>query len=245
MHPSPLSLLPLLLFFFLQQTVLSDQNLTTQLGQMEAGQEVFSTAALIRGGGLHGMAFFYRLPDDKSLRFFMTMEEGKEGLHSKNLLTPPLTLTNLTYAVHQRAVPSTGQCNDLGPIFDPFGIRKHRHPLPPVACTPADANRTCALGDLSGKYGRLIRAPPAGYHANGTDPDLTITGSYGVMGRSLVFSSPTGEILACGNITDSRKVDYAAASSSSSPPSSPSTSVFGIAGSILVARWTLALLPFT
>ncbi|RKP11881.1 hypothetical protein BJ684DRAFT_21544 [Piptocephalis cylindrospora] len=175
--------------------------------------DAFAAAARIRGKGLHGMAFFYRLRDEKSMRFFMSLQEETHSKGSPSSSSLPPTLA---YAVHEQAVPTTGKCIGLGRRLDPFHIRRSQPPSPRPVCTASDAHRSCELGDLSGKYGQATISPPGGYYANGTDPDLTITGPYGVVGRSFVVNGPNGDIIACSTITDAKDVDYSTASSA--PP---------------------------
>jgi len=82
-----------------------------------------------------------------------------------------------------------------GPHYDPsnrFGQAANYS----VDCNPTSP-LNCEAGDLAGKFGPLQTGD---FSFIDTDPELQLTGRFGVIGRSVVVHAPGGARIACGNI---------------------------------------------
>ncbi|CAG8483295.1 12219_t:CDS:2 [Ambispora gerdemannii] len=103
------------------------------------------------------------------------------------------------YHIHQKPVPSDGNCTGTGPHFDP---KFANHGDGTYVCKPADL-ANCEEGDLSGKWGPLIGAKnglvtPQLYF----DEYLNWKGeTTSFLHRSIVIHNQQGTRIACANIT--------------------------------------------
>jgi len=125
----------------------------------------------------------------------------------------PLTGSGFMYHIHEKAVPSNGNCTATGAHLDPFA----RGEDPPCDNTnPA----SCQVGDLSGKHGTCASIP--GCSKNFTDKYLSLTpGDKSYIGdKSIVIHYPNKTRIACANFA----LGNVSASSNSSSSSGSSTS---------------------
>ncbi|KAE9965759.1 hypothetical protein BLS_007416 [Venturia inaequalis] len=96
------------------------------------------------------------------------------------------------YHIHERAVPSDGNCTGTGAHLDPTA----RGETPP--CDKANP-ASCQVGDLSGKYGAITTLP--GFNTNYTDKYLSLTpGNPAFFGdKSVVLHYANKTRIACAN----------------------------------------------
>lgn len=95
------------------------------------------------------------------------------------------------YHIHEFPVPDNGDCEGVGPEFNPY------HASPNCDAQPGDAY--CKIGDLSGKHG-AIKATC--FQTEYCDPFLSLDGhsKANIIGRSLVFHYSDMTKIACANI---------------------------------------------
>ncbi|RKP22260.1 hypothetical protein SYNPS1DRAFT_2749, partial [Syncephalis pseudoplumigaleata] len=114
------------------------------------------------------------------------------------------------YHLHQKPVPANGNCTETAGHLDPF----HVNPAPGkhYPCDPHDP-RTCEVGDLSGKHGRLQPTDPEGrsWLTDATpmtflDPQLDWSNQPEVSifyGRSVVIHRPSDSTrYTCANLVE-------------------------------------------
>ncbi|KAJ1910999.1 hypothetical protein IWQ60_010357 [Tieghemiomyces parasiticus] len=115
------------------------------------------------------------------------------------------------WSIQQNLVGPKGECSRTGDTLDPYGV----HTTANYACQKGNPNAfqaTCALGDLSSKFGNLnITEENGSFSGKFSDPSLVLTGANAVVNRSLVIHQPGGKgILACANIRSLSMEDSAA-----------------------------------
>ncbi|KAF3992887.1 hypothetical protein FT663_00797 [Candidozyma haemuli var. vulneris] len=95
------------------------------------------------------------------------------------------------YHIHEYPVPDDGDCEKVGPEFNPY------HASPDCDAQPGDAY--CKLGDLSGKYGKIKATC---FQTEYCDPFISLDGysKANIIGRSLVFHYSDMTKIACANI---------------------------------------------
>lgn len=100
----------------------------------------------------------------------------------------------LALLIYNNPVPASGVCgSSLGGLFDPY----QRGLVP--ACNKSNT-ATCAIGDVSGKYGYVTSSPfVLPYLSLYTNVDSQTVGYVG--GRSFVITTSNGTIMACANLT--------------------------------------------
>lgn len=103
-----------------------------------------------------------------------------------------------TYHIHEKAVPSYGNCNSTGMHFDKYGVGDDH------VCNSKEPE-TCQLGDMSGKHGAITFASQTSnnsradaYHDDYLSTIINNTAFFG--GLSVVVHRKRDKLrLACGN----------------------------------------------
>ncbi|KAK8441796.1 hypothetical protein ACI3LY_001562 [Candidozyma auris] len=95
------------------------------------------------------------------------------------------------YHVHEFPVGDDGDCESVGPIFNPY----HASPN----CDAQDGDEYCKIGDLSGKHGQIQTTC---FQTEYYDPYISLTAQSkgSIVGRSVVFHYSDMTKIACANI---------------------------------------------
>ncbi|QDS77176.1 hypothetical protein FKW77_001912 [Venturia effusa] len=141
-----------------------------------------------------------------------------EGVNfAVNINGKPFMGSNFLYHIHEKPVPSDGNCTGTGAHLDPVG----RGETPPCdQSNPA----SCQAGDLSGKYNAIPILP--GFSANYTDKYLSLNpGNPAFFGdKSIVLHYPNKTRIACANFKIVDKKGGSANNTTAMPPTNaPST----------------------
>ncbi|TID19031.1 Cu/Zn superoxide dismutase-like protein [Venturia nashicola] len=118
------------------------------------------------------------------------------------------------YHIHEKAVPSDGNCTGTGAHLDPTA----RGETPP--CDKSNL-ASCQVGDLSGKYGEIPTLP--GFNTNYTDKYLSLTpGNPAFFGdKSVVLHFANKTRIACANFKIVDRKAGSATTTTTLPPTAP------------------------
>lgn len=100
------------------------------------------------------------------------------------------------FQIRWNAVPSSGECVGLGPVYEPR-FNFVNSPVSPLINQTGDRN---FLGELRNKLPSLSGL--SSFYQSQRNSYIPLFGDYSVLGRSFVLLDTSDRILGCGNITD-------------------------------------------
>jgi len=106
-----------------------------------------------------------------------------------------------SYYVFERTVPQNGDCYNLGARLDPY-----LHGDNPKCNMKYP--KSCQVGDLSGKHGKLDPVPNSRKQFVDSYSSLISTDAPFIGGRSFAILDNTGVRLACGTFIEAEEIDF-------------------------------------
>jgi Cu/Zn superoxide dismutase len=149
-----------------------------------SGKDITTASATLNSNEFQGTVKFTRLND------ITEIELDFDSIPNISGETP------YTWYIHDKPVNSTGSCDSTGLHLDPEGVNPEGKNAD-YKCDSEDAEKTCMLGDLAGKFGDL---DPEQKGFSFSDPDLELTGKDGIIGRSIVIHLKNSTRIVCANI---------------------------------------------
>ncbi|KAJ1955248.1 hypothetical protein GGI12_005604 [Dipsacomyces acuminosporus] len=142
------------------------------------------------------------------------------------------------YYINEKPVPANGDCSATGDRWDPSKIKVANKPY---NCDKKNVEKTCQVGDLSGRQrklsGNMWGKRGLGYN----DSLLSVSGNNTIVGHSFVVYGPDNKHVGCANITAYKEGNNSKArkSGQSSAAASISTSA-SISGAVALVAAAIA-----
>ncbi|KAJ1952536.1 Superoxide dismutase, partial [Dipsacomyces acuminosporus] len=95
-------------------------------------------------------------------------------------------------------VPANGDCSATGNHWDPFKVKVADKPY---KCDRKNAEKTCELGDLTGRHSKITGNRKGRHTARYHDSLISFNGTNSIIGHSIVIHGSDNKPLACANIT--------------------------------------------
>ncbi|KAI9226531.1 MAG: superoxide dismutase [Piptocephalis tieghemiana] len=147
---------------------------------------------------------------NKTTKLVQMVAQASKGLElpgmtpGGNATVQPLPVTEgFPFHIHTNPVGNSGNCSAAGGHWDPYGVNVNQATY---LCNPLDPAKTCEVGDLSGKFGKLPPTTNNGTknaqdsQVNGTDTQIVLDGERGIIGRSIVIHAINGSRIGCADI---------------------------------------------
>ncbi|KAJ2601776.1 Superoxide dismutase [Coemansia sp. RSA 1286] len=157
-----------------------------RIGRADPTSNVVMADANLNGNGISSSFKFLPTEDNKGLQVIISAS----GLGQGN---------KYPFHIHEKVVPSDGNCTGTGGHLDPFKIKATAGDN--YKCDSTKPDTTCELGDLAGIFGAMEADANGSYSGNFKGTVLSFSGDSSILGHSIVIHAPDASRLACANIT--------------------------------------------